>query len=283
MSGLLTIPAADYHADLVADVPTLSASIAKILCTASPAHAFAAHPKLNPDFERKVSDSFDLGTCAHSLLLEGVENVHIVEKDNWSTKDAKEEREEARANGRVPLLRKDWERVCRMTVAADRQLDALHLNPRPFTNGKPEVTLVWEMEGVACRALIDWLHEDAGTVCDYKTTSASAHPAAWPKTALGIGADIQIAMHSAGVEQCFGQKPEWRYIVQETYPPYALSVIAPDKDWLEIGQDKLDYALRTWKQCMETGVWAGYPQEVAYAELPGWAMTQWMEREAMPV
>lgn len=271
-------PAERYHADDFGDTPSLSASIAKLLVTASPAHAFAAHPKLNPDYVREEKDRFDLGTCAHSLILEGVERVHIVHAENWTTKAAKSERDQARQAGQVPLLAKDWDRVRAMVAAADRQINGYTLDPRPFTGGKPEVPLTWEMNGVKCRALIDWLHDGGIAVSDYKSTAASAHPLAWPKTALGMSADVQIAMHSAGVEACFGVAPVWMYVVQETYPPYALSVITPDAAWLAVGRDKLEHALRIWRRCLETGDWPGYPPELARVEYPGWAEVAWLAR-----
>ena len=271
------VTASEYHQDLVADVPTLSSSIAKILCSASPAHARAAHPKLNPDFERQDETKFDIGTVCHALLLEGIDKAQIVYADSWRTKDAQEARDLARAHGFVPLLQKDWDRVRAMIEAANRQLDAFDLDPRPFTAGQPEVPLVWDLDGVKCRSLIDWLHDGATAVADYKTTSASAHPAAWPKTAMGIGAEVQVAMHTAGVEAVYGVRPSWRYIVQETYPPYALSVIEPDESWLTIGQAKLTHALEIWKRCLATNDWPAYPAEVARVAMPGWAESRWFE------
>ena len=267
-----------YHDDVLLDATaTLSASVAKILCTSSPLHAWTHHPRLNPDYERTDTARFDLGTCAHSLLLEGVENVHIVHADNWTTKAAKEERDQARETGLVPLLAKDWDRVQAMLAAAHDQLDEYAMTPRPFTGGRPEVALVWDIDGVACRALIDWLHDDAVAVSDYKTTSASAHPAAWPKTALGMGAEIQVAMHTAAVEAVHGRRPDWFYVVQETYPPYALSVIEPDQSWLTIGRSKLEHALEVWRKCLASGVWPAYPAEVARVAMPGWAEARWFE------
>jgi hypothetical protein len=271
------ITASQYHQDDVAEVPTLSASIAKILCSASPAHARAAHPKLNPDYRRVEESKFDLGTCAHSLILEGIEAVHIVEADNWTTKAAREERDAARADGRTPLLRKDWERVSAMVAAAHSQLFAYNLEMRPFTDGRAEVPLVWERDGVMCRALIDWLHDGAVAVSDYKTTSASAHPSVWPKTAMGFGAELQVAMHSAGVAAVYGVRPNWVYVVQETYPPYALSVVEPDESWFTIGHAKLEHALSIWKRCLATGDWPGYPPEVTRVAMPGWAEARWFE------
>src|SRR5215831_5713580 len=44
--GVYAMPAAQYHAD-PCPTPSLSASIIKLICLDSPAHAWTAHPKLN--------------------------------------------------------------------------------------------------------------------------------------------------------------------------------------------------------------------------------------------
>ena len=41
--------------------PMLSATIATILCSSSPLHAWVAHPKLNPDYVPEESKAFDVG------------------------------------------------------------------------------------------------------------------------------------------------------------------------------------------------------------------------------
>src|SRR5690242_20841585 len=111
-TGVHTLPAEQYHADDIADRPSLSASIAHLLVNQTPWHAWAAHPKLNPHYERVERDIFDLGNVAHQLILEGdAERVAVIDCSDWRTKDAREQRDEARAEGKVPLLRKDWERV----------------------------------------------------------------------------------------------------------------------------------------------------------------------------
>lgn len=275
----LELDSAAYHADDTGDTPTLSASIAQLLITRSPAHAKAAHPKLNPDYERETESKWDIGTAAHSLLLEGIENVHIVQADNWRTKAAQEERDEARANGRVPLLANQWDRVRRMVDAANRQLDNQHLNPRPFTDGTPEVCIAFDIDGVKCRALVDWVHTGGVAVADYKTTSAIAHPAAWGKTALAIGADIQVVMHSLAVEAAYGSVPEWVYVVQETYEPFALSVLRPAPSFVALGTDKVRAAVKVWRDCLTTNRWPGYPMGVSPLEPPPWAISQWLEND----
>ena len=283
---ILTVDPATYHADQIADTPTLSSSIAKLLVEASPAHARAAHPKLNPNFKQEADDKFDIGTCLHALLLQGDTVFDRLAYPDWRTNAAKEAREEARAHGRIPLLLKDADRVDEMAEAVRAQIAQLDVDPLPFTDGQPEQTIVWEEQGVMCRARFDWLRDDF-TVCDdLKTTSRYANPEAWQRGPLyDHGADLQAAMYLRGLRAYLGEtlSPhdiKWRWVVVETQPPYALSVIAPTAAVLAIGDAKFDLALAKWKRCLETGDWPAYPRTVVDAELPTYIETRWLEREA---
>lgn len=279
--NILAIDAAAYHRDEVADQPTLSASVAKLLVDASPAHARAAHPKLNPNLEREDDSKFDIGTCVHALLLQGDTVFDRLAYPDWRTTAAKDARQEARAHGRIPLLLKDADRVDEMIGAVREHLAALDVDPPPFTDGQPEQTLVWEEQGVLCRSRLDWLRDDH-TVCDdLKTTSRYANPEAWQRGPLyDHGADLQAAMYLRGVRAVTGADARWRWVVVETSAPYALSVIAPTAAVLAIGDAKFELALAKWRRCLDTGEWPAYPRTVVDAELPAYIESRWLEREA---
>lgn len=278
--GIHDLAADDYHADGIHDdTPTLSAGIANLIVTRSPRHAWNAHPKLNPDHERIEDPKFDLGTSAHSLLLQGFSAIEVIEAENWRTTAAKEAAAEARSNGLIPLLPEQANTVLAMVGAARDQL-AVHLaEPTPFTDGKPEQTLVWEdIGGVICRSRLDWLRDDHLTIDDYKTTSASADPRKWAKTMYGIGADVQVAFYLRGCQKLFGEKPVWRYVVQETYPPYALSVVDLAPSALAVADDKVACAIDLWARCLRDDSWPAYDERVASIEVPTWAEIDWLER-----
>lgn len=276
---LLAIPEDTYHADTFTDAPCLSKSIAQILLTRSPLHAWAAHPKLNPNFVKPAEKKFDIGTSVHALFLEGDANVAVIEADNWTTKAAKEQRDEARANGMTPLLAKDWERVQEMADAIGPQLDRFNETPTLFTDGKPEQTLVWEEDGVLCKARLDWIRDNLTAVDDLKTTSASAAPEKWSKTMLGMGAELQVAFYLRGLRHLTDTPPAWRFVVVETEPPYALSVFSVAPDLLEIADRKVQFAIDTWRECLKTGVWPGYPSRVCWIHESAWAENEWAERQ----
>jgi hypothetical protein len=281
-NGLHTLDADAYHRDVArADVPSLSSSIAHLLCTSSPAHARAAHPRLNPDLVRRESSSFDVGTAAHDVILEqGKREVAIIDADSWRTNAAKDARTEARAAGNFAFLRHEWDAIQEMTLATFVQLAELEVHPAPFSAGKPEQTLIWEEAGgVVCRARLDWLHDDHTHVDDLKTTAKSANPEAWAKNLYANGADVQAAFYLRGLHNLTGARAEYRWVVQESSPPYALSVVSPAPSVLVLAEKKVEYALRLWRQCLERNDWPGYPRRVCYAELPAWEEERWLSKE----
>lgn len=268
-----------YHLD-PCEQPSLSASIAHILVTRSPKHAWTDHPRLNSDFRRHEETKFDIGTAAHAVLLEGDGKIEVIAADDWRSKAAKEQRDEARAAGKTPLLASQAGDLLEMVETARAQLAAFDLDPAVFTDGKPEQTLVWNEYGVTCRCRLDWLHDDLSAVDDYKTTSASADPSRWVKTMYGIGGDVQAAFYLRGLEALYGLRPEWRYVVQETYPPYALSVVTLAASVLEIGGDKVEKAIGIWRSCLDSGEWPAYPAVAERVEIPSYEETRWLERDA---
>jgi hypothetical protein len=289
--GLYDIAASAYHADngtfqgTEPVPPSLSASIANILLTRSPLHAWTAHPRLNPNWEPEVDDKFDIGTVVHALLLQGLNVMEVLAFPDFKSNAAKEARDAARANGRIPILTKHAKRVEEMCNAVAPQLEAFDVDPIPLTNGKPEQTIVWQdaQYGVWCRGRIDWLHDNLSAIDDLKTTTRSAHPEAFAKNLYSYGCDVQAAFYLRGIQALKGSAVsgmmDWRWVVVETSPPYGLSVIEPGPAVLELADAKVDAALKLWADCLERDSWPGYPTRVATAELPAWEEARWLQRE----
>jgi hypothetical protein len=278
--GIHYISAAEYHVD-PCETPSLSASIANLLFDASPLHARNAHPRLNPNYRPEEAKHLDLGKLCHSLLLEGIDSAVIIDAKNYRTKAAQEQRDAARLAGKCPILAHEVEEVAAMLKACREQLDAHTEASDAFTNGKPEQTLIWrESNGVWCRARVDWLHDSHELLDDFKTTSASANPEVLSRTMFTNGWPIQAAFYLRGLSMLFPKvQPKFRFICQETYAPYALSVMSLDPATLAYAANEVEYAIHQWGECLRTDYWSGYPARIAYAELPAWKEARQMERE----
>lgn len=277
--GVYNLTADEYHAD-PCPLPSLSSSIAKLLVTQTPLHAWTAHSRLNPDFERKESSKFDIGSASHALILNDKRAFEIVDAENWTTKAAREKREMARAAGLIPLLKDEWIRVECMARAARIQLDRHADAHDAFRNGKPEQTLIWQEYGVWCRVRLDWLPDMRFTFDDYKSTK-SADPDAWSRNLFNLGFDIQAAFYKRGIRALkLCSDPVFRFIVQETETPHALSVVALMPGALDLAEHKIARAIDIWSRCLKTDTWPGYPQRTCYVDVPPWHEAQFMARDA---
>lgn len=279
--GLHTMDSEEYHAD-PCPAPSLSASILHLLCARSPRHAWTAHPRLNPDYQREEENKFDLGTAAHAFILErhGSGRFAIVDAPDWRTKDAQTLRVAARMAGKTPLLRAQWEQVKALASALGLSLSRLE-PPRPFTQpgGQPEQTLIWKEDGIWCRARLDWLHDDHRMIDDLKTTAASANPSAFSRMLFSMGYDIQARWYQRGVQAVLGKAARFRFIPVEIDPPYACSAVSLGPEAEALADQKIAYGLKVWRECLATDTWPGYPTATAYADPPAWEVMAWSERQ----
>lgn len=271
--------AAEYHEDRGA-VPSLSSTIARLLVSRTPAHAKAAHPRLSPDAPRKESAAMDMGTAVHQLLLRD-DRVDVLDFKDYKTDAAKEAKAESRANGRVPMLTHQWEQAQEIAVAVRERIVALDLDPVPFTDGTAEHVIRWDENGVACRAMLDWLRDDRLVVDDLKTTS-DASPRGFQRKVWNLRYDVQAAMYVRAVTAEYGVVPRFRWIAVETEYPYLVTVHEPDRQAMVNAHDKVVQAVEMWQHCLETGEWRGYPAEVCEVGPVPWERDAWADLDVDP-
>lgn len=284
--GIYALTAEQYHADPCLN-PSLNFSTAKVICLESPAHAWAAHARLNPAYTRDEKECYDLGTSVHSVLLEGVDKVEVIDAADWRTKAAKEARDAARANGKIPLLPATHAKVLAMVAAVRGQLAEHDTDggSAMFTGGEAEQSLIWRDGGTLCRARLDYIRRDRLTattdgwcIDDYKT-AADANPDNWIRQMFRLGYDLQAAWYQHGHQAITGELSTFRFCVQETEPPYALSVIGLNTDTWTLAEKKRLYAVEVWNRCVKTNRWPGYPPRTCFATLPPTHEAWWLEKE----
>lgn len=256
------LPEADYHGHQ----GSLSQSGIKTLLE-SPARF---------DYERRnpspPTQAMELGTIAHSLRLGVGAGVEVIDADNWRTKAANEAADKARAEGKVPLLTKDYKIVCDMAEAADRDPIVKAL----LSGGEPEVSAFWpdEETGVLRRGRFDYLRDDV--LVDYKT-AANASPRTFGRTAYKYGYFIQHPYYVDLARDC--DMPGVRslvFLVQDKRPPYCIAAMELDKDAVQLGREKAAKALQMYRDCTETGVWPAWADvnpnyPITSVSLPGYA------------
>ena len=261
-------------------VPALSASIAHLLVTRSALHAWTAHPRLNPNYRSEESDEFDYGRAAHNLLLEG-NDKRIVGLDfaDWRTKAAKEARDAARADGKVPMLQRQRNKVDAMVKIARDYVAASEL-AGIFENGLPEQYIEWQEGATRCTGRLDWLRGDKRLVMDYKTAE-TANPAAFIGRAIGYGYAMQEAFYRRGVKAVHGKEHSFAFLLQEKEPPFACSLVAFDPAMQAIGDKQAEYALALWATYMARNEWPGYSPKIAHLEPPQWYAARAEEMDSL--
>src|ERR1700677_3058420 len=126
-AGIHNLSAEVYHADPCVK-PSLSSSIANVLLQQSPLHAWMAHPRLNPNFQRESDSRADIGSIAHAIFLERDESkIVIVQANDWRTNLAKQARDDAHAQGKYAILEPKFVAVKRMVTHAEAYLNETEL------------------------------------------------------------------------------------------------------------------------------------------------------------
>lgn len=246
----------------------LSASIAKILLAKSPLHAKWAYDNVSDE----ASAAMDIGTIAHDLVLRGINSAEVLDFPDWRTKAAKEARDQARAEGKMPIISHKFEQIEAMAKALKSHFGDNY----PFVNGKPEISIFWDECGQQCKGKIDWLFDDYSLIVDYKTTT-DANPQAFSRRIFSDGYDIQAAFYLRGLEKITGKKAKFVFVVQEVEPPFAVSTLEIDKRSLNIAENKALYAIDKWKSCCESGVFPCYEHHLA--EIPSYLENDWKYKE----
>jgi len=267
--GVYTMPAEAYHRDPVPG-GSLSRSGAKLLLPPSCPALF----RWEQDNPPAPKAAYDFGNAAHRLVLGVGPDIEVIDAENWRTKAAQEAKAEAHAEGLVPLLRDDYAEVKAMADAL-----AAHPVARALFNGdtgKAEQSLFWQDErtGIWLRCRLDWLPDASSgrtVIPDYKTTKA-ADLESISKALLNYGYCQQAPWYVDGV-RAVGHADDvaFVFVFQEKTPPYLVTVVQPDWPAMRIGQALNRKAVDIYVECVASGRWPGYAEDVEIVSLPAWA------------
>lgn len=261
---------AAYHADPVAPI-SCSASLLHTLYSRSPLHARMAHPKLNPAREhRKDTPEQAFGRAAHALLFQSAE-LQEIDAADWKTKAAREQRDAVEAEGKIAVLADDFVLLKNMVHTLRTGLKGHELG-EVFDEGQAETTIVWKDDGCLLRGRLDWWRPKWNLIVDYKTTSRAADPDTWSRNLFSLGSHFQGVLYPDGVQQLTGIRPRFCYVVQETEPPYAFTVLDLDEAAREFTTSQVSQAFHAWRECLASNKWHGYPTNLCHVGAPVWAV-----------
>jgi hypothetical protein len=275
-----------YHGDPAPRL-SLSASIAHTLVGKSPLHAWLRHPKLGGK-GKKPTKAMDLGAVVHALLLGKGKQFAVItnpnadkldpktkepegEFEDFKKKAAKEARDAARAEGKVPLLLHQVEEA---KAVADAIAARLWSEFRIKLDGRSEVAAIWEEDGVMCRGALDHFKESEAHILELKIVR-SAHPKACQSHLVGFGGDIQAAAYMSAIAKlrpALTGRVKFTFLFCEAEEPHAITPVIVRGSMRELGERRWNRAKPLWAECVRTNRWPGYVTEPIAVEAPAWAM-----------
>jgi hypothetical protein len=277
---ILNVTEQEYHND-PCPTPSLSKSIAHLMISKSPLHAWAAHPRLG-GIRRLPTAVMNDGTVLHKLILGKGAEIEVINVDAFRTDRAKALRDAAIEANRVPVKIADYEELSQAAIKMTASFSALGYE---FT-GESEVAIEWtETLGsgsaavsALCRCRIDHVFMNDGVIYDIKKVR-SANEWDATKAVEEYGHDIQ---HVAYRRALTALRPEHRaprlvFLLAEFEPPYAVNHIELDAIWEDIGAMKWNKAVATWAHCLARGSWTGYAgPEPTIVTPPNWVAQRWL-------
>ena len=264
------IPFPDYLAD-PADEPSLTSSLVRNILSTAPRKVWENTPRLNGNAVAKTSDRFDLGTTAHGLFIGVGGNLIVIDADSYRSKEAKAIRDQAYADGKTPVLRKDFERADAMATAALAELgEHEDIGPILKEGIMREPTFIWREAGVWCRCRPDLWDEATNTVIHYKTTGTELSPNTISGFAARSGWDLTAAHYEAGIMSHTGKAPRQLFAVQETEAPHMVLVIELGSVFMEVAKMRRKRALTVWGRCLASNIWPAWPTKTLILDCPEW-------------
>jgi hypothetical protein len=261
---ILNISQDEYHA-----LPHFSSSVAKELIARSALHARSAAGKA-------PTKLMDRGTIIHRLVLGKGKDYVIVDHGDWRSKAAQAKRDDARAQGLVPVLGCDFEDYA---IAAEKI--RIQLADRGVVlDGESELAIEWTEETphgpVLCKGMLDHCWRSNGLILDLKITENASQPAI-ERTAESLGYGVQWAAYSralTALDPGLAGRVGFAFAFCEPDDPWAINLAEPDGVFQQLGMQRWLRAVSTWAECMKNDRWPGYGQAVNPLTAPTWALAR---------
>ena len=269
----------DYFAD-PCPKPSLSNSGIGVLLHQSPLHFAAQHPRLNGGVDTcKATTAMHRGSVVHRLALGAGKDYVVLDFDDFRTKDAKAQRDEAEANGLVPILSHKFAEAEEQAKIVRAHLDEVLLGEEFL----PEVVIAWKIATkhgeIWARGMIDAWCPSLKLAVDLKSTT-DASPAAVTRRMSQGGYDTQHAWYTAGLGHVLGIPGQVRFatLFCENDAPHASHAVVIDEAWRSSAWDLCEEACDIFAACQKAGKWPGYPRNPQLISPPDWLIRDRMYR-----
>jgi hypothetical protein len=253
-TGIHRIASVDYHADnVIRENLTLSRSLAWDIMTQCPQEGYMGHPRIGGQ-RKKPTAAMKQGSLIHALLCGHDDDLQVINAADYKTDAAKLQRATAIENGKLPVLRDKFYDAIDAVGNIEKLLNAEDINP---TRKNQELTAIAQVNGVWCRVRPDLLDTENGIIFDWKTTTDLSDRAI-NGAITRYGYWFQSLFYRRVIEAATG-KPHTFVLVFIRLEPLAVRVVDMSRDW-DILMPRVDETLKTWRECLESGIWPSYPR-----------------------
>lgn len=272
--------------------PSLNQSLAKVLVHECPEDAWRQHPK-GGAVRLAATEAMEESSLVDQLLTGDIDysapekpavwrrpagkpkkggvqeydeccysdwqGFRVIDADSFSKAVARECRDDARANGLMPVLQSTLVSEVEKAKEMRIRLELAGINLR---SGQRQVVVYWvefadDGTPVQCRGKLD--HLEGLTVRDLKAV-VSLNRRAFARQAYDNGLHIQAAAYTSAVEKITGQygrvKYEWAIVRKGPMPAAARR--KPSGQLKRLGEIEWRYAINMWARCLNTGTWPNY-------------------------
>lgn len=234
-------------------------------------HQSPAHYKVYKENGRKETDALRWGHLFHTYILEPelFEQEYAVLEESiklntTAGKNAWTNWVDANP-GKTAVNRPDME----ILELMKKSIYDHPLAKNALSGGIAESTLIWEHDGIKCKARPDYI-TTSGLIVDLKTTK-DARPKGFAKDCADYRYHVQSAFYTEGYYQVHGEYPAgFLFVAIEKEKPYAVALYTADQI-MDQGYREFMEDLRVYKECLETDAWPAYPPESRSIILPRWA------------
>lgn len=204
--------------------------------------------------EWKPSREMIIGTCVHSLAIEGRTDYAVGPSVDKRTKAGKDE----------------WATFCEenigkeiITLEEEKRILGAAGKAATYLEGfvkieHIEASMYWERQGVMCKGRPDIIGNIQGlpAIVDLKTTSDFNK---FDQKFWSFGYDIQAAWYRRGLKEILGTECDFWFLVVDTEEPHYAQWVLLSAEAMDKADARIDEELERFLECSETGDWPEPP------------------------
>lgn len=230
-----------------------------------------AHVKWHYDNDREKTGAMEVGSAAHMALFQPdlfAEKVIIHEATKTRASKAFQDTAALHKDKLVLTVDEHEEATC-LARAAREKLDETGLCP---LGGPTEVSAIYTYEdSLVLKCKVDYLDQDEKVIYDFKTSSKPVDADSFQRTIQQNGYHIQAAFYTWMMHRLGLPNYRFRFIATEKFPPFLTAIYEIDSRLTDDIASTFPAMLDNLAECVDTGVWPGYPDRPSMIGIPVWA------------